>query len=205
MRTQQFLDNMLPPQVLHMIKQGNIVAHQYHGADVIFCDIVSFTSIASSIPAEDVVAVLNVMFSTYDALSTQHSVYKVETIGDCWMGCCGVVSHEVTTHRTWWTSLSPCRSPLEASVYRPSATGRPQPPHPPPTERGSERLQWISPESPVAAQPAGRGEDGPSAHSFLHLIPDRRSEDFLSGPPHTASPSPYTCGGRGTCGTRGSP
>ena len=96
-RTQQFLDNMLPPLVLTMIKQGNIVAHFHQAADVIFCDIVSFTSIASAIPAEDVVAVLNVMFSTYDALSTQYSVYKVETIGDCWMGCCGVVSHE-TNH-----------------------------------------------------------------------------------------------------------
>ena len=96
-RTQQFLDNMLPPLVLNMIKLGNIVAHHHQAADVIFCDIVSFTSIASAIPAEDVVAVLNVMFSTYDALSTQYSVYKVETIGDCWMGCCGVVSHE-TNH-----------------------------------------------------------------------------------------------------------
>ena len=96
-RTQQFLDNMLPPLVLTMIKQGNLVAHFHQAADVIFCDIVSFTSIASAIPAEDVVAVLNVMFSTYDALSTQYSVYKVETIGDCWMGCCGVVSHE-TNH-----------------------------------------------------------------------------------------------------------
>ena len=96
-RTQQFLDNMLPPLVLNMIKQGNIVAHFHQAADVIFCDIVSFTSIASALPAEDVVAVLNVMFSTYDALSTQYSVYKVETIGDCWMGCCGVVSHE-TNH-----------------------------------------------------------------------------------------------------------
>ena len=93
-RTQQFLDNMLPPLVLDMIKQGNIVAQFHQHADVLFCDIVSFTSIASAIPAEDVVAVLNVMFSTYDALSTQYSVYKVETIGDCWMGCCGVVSHE---------------------------------------------------------------------------------------------------------------
>ena len=94
-RTQQFLDNMLPPPVLHLIKQGSIVAQTHAAADVIFCDIVSFTAIASSIPAEDVVAVLNVMFSTYDALSTQYCVYKVETIGDCWMGCCGVVSHEV--------------------------------------------------------------------------------------------------------------
>ena len=96
-RTQQFLDNMLPPLVLTMIKQGNIVAHHHAAADVIFCDIVGFTSIASALPAEDVVAVLNVMFSTYDALSTLHAVYKVETIGDCWMGCCGVVSHE-TNH-----------------------------------------------------------------------------------------------------------
>ena len=93
-RTQQFLDNMLPPLVLTMIKAGNIVAQQHANADVIFCDIVSFTTIASGIPPEDVVAVLNVMFSTYDALSTRYAVYKVETIGDCWMGCCGVVSHE---------------------------------------------------------------------------------------------------------------
>lgn len=42
-------------------------------------DIVSFTALASRISPEDVVAILNVMFSTFDSLSTKHNIYKVRS------------------------------------------------------------------------------------------------------------------------------
>ena len=58
------------------------MAHERHQCDVLFSDIVGFTSLASSLKPEDVVAVLNVMFASFDLLAIRHHIYKVETIGD---------------------------------------------------------------------------------------------------------------------------
>ena len=87
MSTHAFLTNMLPPLVFEGLKREDqaLVAHERIDADVMFSDIVGFTSIASAMKPEDVVAVLNVMFATYDTLAIRHEVYKVETIGDAYV------------------------------------------------------------------------------------------------------------------------
>ena len=97
-KTREIRDNMLPKEVMGDIMRqqtapgaGPIIAHECPQASVLFCDIVSFTALAAVISAEDVVAILNVMFSTFDALTTKHGVYKVETIGDAYLACSGVV------------------------------------------------------------------------------------------------------------------
>ena len=80
-KTREILDNMLPKGVMTDIVRsqllgaglgGSIIAHEIQVASVLFCDIVSFTTIASSSSPEDVVAILNIMFSTFDALTTKH-------------------------------------------------------------------------------------------------------------------------------------
>ncbi len=58
---------------------------------MLFCDIVQFTKLASSITAEDLVLLLNMVFSTFDGLTEKYNVYKVETIGDCYFACSGIV------------------------------------------------------------------------------------------------------------------
>lgn len=92
-RTQQFLDTMLPSQVTMemMTCRADYIAHVRDNASVLFCDIVSFTAMCSQLDAIDVVALLNVIFSIFDELSTTHKVYKVETIGDCYYACSGVI------------------------------------------------------------------------------------------------------------------
>lgn len=67
------------------------IVHQRSNVSVLFSDIVSFTTLASRLKTEDVVAILNVIFSAFDQLTTVHNVYKVETIGDAYMACTGVV------------------------------------------------------------------------------------------------------------------
>jgi class 3 adenylate cyclase len=60
-RTRHFLDNMLPFSVIQEIKSDRrFIAHEFYRASVMFSDIVSFTALASRIPPEDVVAILNV-------------------------------------------------------------------------------------------------------------------------------------------------
>jgi class 3 adenylate cyclase len=40
---------------------------------------------------QDLVATLNVLFGMFDTLMVIHGVYKVETIGDAYVACSGVV------------------------------------------------------------------------------------------------------------------
>ncbi len=72
-RVREFLDNMLPSTVLNEIRisSGKFIAHPRAAASVLFSDIKGFTSIASRIEAEEVVVLLNLVFSTFDALTTQ--------------------------------------------------------------------------------------------------------------------------------------
>ena len=99
-KTREILDNMLPTHIMQdIIRQqqqqqgvGEIIAHEVNTASVLFCDIVEFTQLAARSRPQDVVAYLNIMFSTFDALTTKHRVYKVETIGDAYLACSGVVS-----------------------------------------------------------------------------------------------------------------
>lgn len=37
---------------------------------------------------------LHQVFSRYDSLCTQYGIYKVETIGDCWMGATGLLADD---------------------------------------------------------------------------------------------------------------
>lgn len=93
MRTSYLLSNMLPPSIitdLRLLKADEFIAHRHACADVLFCDIVSFTKLSASITPEAVVALLNAMFSVFDALTTKYDVYKVETIGDAYLACCGI-------------------------------------------------------------------------------------------------------------------
>jgi hypothetical protein len=98
-KTREILDNMLPSQIMQDIMRqqlqgvGDIIAHEVNTASVLFCDIVEFTQLAARSRPQDVVAYLNIMFSTFDALTTKHRVYKVETIGDAYLACSGVVSN----------------------------------------------------------------------------------------------------------------
>lgn len=48
---------------------------------VIFADIVSWTSIAASLPPEQAMLLLNRLWQRFDTLCSSHGIYKVETIG----------------------------------------------------------------------------------------------------------------------------
>lgn len=99
-RTKQFLENMLPSSVIASMADDRmlLVAHERPHADVFFSDIVSFTSLAAKFSPEDVVAILNVMFNTFDALTHRYGIYKVETIGDAYLACNGVIEQNKPSH-----------------------------------------------------------------------------------------------------------
>jgi len=73
------------------------IADTFDSCTVIFADIVSFTSWASTKPPERVFEVLEAIFREFDASAKRHDVFKIETIGDCWLGVAGV-PHKSETH-----------------------------------------------------------------------------------------------------------
>lgn len=85
-RADDVLYNALPPSIANELKANNRVLPQRHPQmTVLFADLVGFTHFASTVAPDDVVALLNDIFSRFDALVDQHGVEKIKTIGDAYM------------------------------------------------------------------------------------------------------------------------
>jgi class 3 adenylate cyclase len=68
------------------LKQGHInIADGFADVTVLFADIVGFTEISSRTSPEELVELLNKIFSAFDRLSEQYGLEKIKTIGDNYM------------------------------------------------------------------------------------------------------------------------
>eukprot|EP00198_Chlamydomonas_reinhardtii_P007614 XP_001696951.1 guanylate cyclase [Chlamydomonas reinhardtii] len=68
---------------------------QWHsGVTVLFADIVQFTPMSQLLEPHQVMIMLHELFSRYDAMLEKHHVYKVETIGDCYMAATGLLAED---------------------------------------------------------------------------------------------------------------
>ncbi|KAG2439161.1 hypothetical protein HXX76_004528 [Chlamydomonas incerta] len=68
---------------------------QWHsGVTVLFADIVQFTPMSQLLEPHQVMMMLHELFSRYDAMLEKHHVYKVETIGDCYMAATGLLAED---------------------------------------------------------------------------------------------------------------
>ena len=57
---------------------------------MLFADLVGFTAMASHTSPEELVTMLNELFSMYDALAERHGLEKIKTIGDSYMVVAGI-------------------------------------------------------------------------------------------------------------------
>jgi class 3 adenylate cyclase len=90
-RSESLLLNILPPRVARRLKEGEkMVAQKYLSASILFLDIVGFTALSKNIEPEDLVEILNEIFSGFDALSEKHGLEKIKTIGDSYMAASGI-------------------------------------------------------------------------------------------------------------------
>lgn len=63
---------------------------KFDEATVFFADIVGFTKWSAERDPEDVFTLLEMLYGTFDKLAKRRKVFKVETIGDCYMAVTGV-------------------------------------------------------------------------------------------------------------------
>jgi class 3 adenylate cyclase len=90
-RSERLLDNVLPPSVSARLKQTpGTIADGFEGVTVLFADLVGFTTRAAGMAPGDVVAMLNEIFSKFDALSEKFGLEKIKTIGDAYMAVAGI-------------------------------------------------------------------------------------------------------------------
>jgi len=79
------LHSTLPKEVADRVARGEVVNDHYDNASVIFLDIVGFTEISSSMSSQDVITLLDDVFTQCDAICAKYGVTKIKTIGDSYM------------------------------------------------------------------------------------------------------------------------
>lgn len=77
---------LVPNNVYEDIISGGMrLSYSYQNMGILFADIKGFTEFSSGRAAEDVVDMLNYLFSMFDAATLEVNVFKIHTIGDCYV------------------------------------------------------------------------------------------------------------------------
>ncbi len=85
-RSEALLLNILPGPVAQRLKAGEtVIADGYSEVTILFADIVDFTKLAARTKPQELVNLLNKVFSAFDRLTRQHGLEKIKTIGDAYM------------------------------------------------------------------------------------------------------------------------
>lgn len=91
-RLEGILENMLPKAVADRLRhEGRAFADPCAECSVLFADLVGFTELSERLPADEVVELLNRIFSRFDDLTEQAGLTKIKTIGDAYMVAAGVL------------------------------------------------------------------------------------------------------------------
>jgi class 3 adenylate cyclase len=90
-RAEHLLLNILPRPIAERMKKGEVnIADQHPDVSVLVADLVGFTTLAAHIGPDQVVYLLNEIFSGFDVLTEKHGLEKIKTIGDAYMAAGGL-------------------------------------------------------------------------------------------------------------------
>ena len=89
-QSERLLLNVLPKKIADTLKiQQGTIAQRHDLVTVLFCDIVNFTPISSSMDPRDVVEFLSKVYDSFDRTLDKYKVEKIKTIGDCYLAVTG--------------------------------------------------------------------------------------------------------------------
>ncbi|MGB3266282.1 MAG: adenylate/guanylate cyclase domain-containing protein [Microcoleus sp.] len=90
-KTEDLLLNILPEPIADRLRhEPGVIADKFEKATILFADLVNFTQISTTMPATQLVYLLNEIFSIFDKLSDKHGLEKIKTIGDAYMVAGGI-------------------------------------------------------------------------------------------------------------------
>ncbi|GAB4114935.1 MAG: hypothetical protein Fur0026_00070 [Sideroxydans sp.] len=85
-RSERVLFNVLPANIAERLKsREGLIADGYADVTVMFADLVNFTQLTEQMSPEQMVGLLNNLFSEFDELTEKHGLEKIKTIGDAYM------------------------------------------------------------------------------------------------------------------------
>jgi class 3 adenylate cyclase len=85
-RSERLLLNILPKEIVARLNGGEAaIANHLPDVTILFADLVDFTRLSSRLSAEDLVRLLNTLFSAFDRLALALGVEKIKTLGDAYM------------------------------------------------------------------------------------------------------------------------
>ena len=85
-KSERVLLNILPSSIAQRLKNHDgLIADGHADVTVMFADLVNFTQFTESLSPEQMVTLLNTIFSGFDELSEKYGVEKIKTIGDAYM------------------------------------------------------------------------------------------------------------------------
>ena len=84
-KNEKLLGQMMPKSVYEKLKKDLPVTDKLRNMSILFADIVGFTNWSSDKRPEQVVGMLSALFTEFDLLCVRFHIYKVHTIGDCYV------------------------------------------------------------------------------------------------------------------------
>jgi class 3 adenylate cyclase len=85
-RSERLLLNVLPaPIAARLEEQQDVIADRFPEVTVLFADLVDFTRRSQPSSPQQVVQVLDELFTAFDQLTRRHGLEKIKTIGDAYM------------------------------------------------------------------------------------------------------------------------
>jgi class 3 adenylate cyclase len=85
-KSERILFNVLPANIAERLKNNQgLIADGYADVTVMFADLVNFTQLTEQMSPEQMVGLLNTVFSGFDELSEKFGLEKIKTIGDAYM------------------------------------------------------------------------------------------------------------------------
>jgi adenylate cyclase len=90
-QSEKLLLNILPESIAERLKQEETcIADGFAEVTILFADLVGFTALSQTISPEELVNLLNQIFSSFDQLTEQYKLEKIKTIGDAYMVASGL-------------------------------------------------------------------------------------------------------------------
>jgi guanylate cyclase len=90
-RSEALLLSIFPRAIAERLKiSQDVIAERSEEVSVLFADITGFTPTAERLPAEEVVVMLDEIFSAFDELVAGHGLEKIKTIGDGYLVAAGI-------------------------------------------------------------------------------------------------------------------
>ena len=91
-KSERLLLNILPGPIAERLKKSEqIIVDTFPDVTVIFSDLVGFTELTTILDPQNLIKLLNTIFSSFDRLAEKHRMEKIKTIGDAYMAVAGLI------------------------------------------------------------------------------------------------------------------